>query len=242
MERIEPSSFYGPRAYFTTFDYRIIARTDDVDSLRLDVERQLKMLLLTKATVVCAASHLLSDVSFDILQRNPVLLEKSLVVPAMRRDKRDMKDVAEGRNFPDAQRREMEAYYRDHLNRVVNWDLQDNSRYLRNSLLHQLRDSKSVLSNRVTAKSRKHLQRLIVILSSSETIARGMIEEFSESLANEGHRRLLDLRELLYHISGARAINCKTPSRSRITWTMARMSAGKADKPFRCRYLLEVVS
>jgi hypothetical protein len=58
MERIDPKSLVGPRAYFTDFDHRIVERTRDLPRLRKAGERKLKGLLLVKGQIVCAAAHL----------------------------------------------------------------------------------------------------------------------------------------------------------------------------------------
>jgi hypothetical protein len=78
MKRIDPQTFKGPRAYFTNFDYRIVERTRNREKLRQDIERKLKILLLTKNTIVCAASHLTSEFAYQLFRENPILLNKGL--------------------------------------------------------------------------------------------------------------------------------------------------------------------
>ena len=141
MNKIEASDFKGPRAYFTNFDHRIVSRSPDTALLRRNVERRLKILLLTKHTVVCAASHLTSEFAYSLFRDNPILLEEELIVPALRRDRRDMADVFSGKDVPvisSSQSKEMIAFYENNLRKVVSWDLFDNSFWFRNNFLQQL--------------------------------------------------------------------------------------------------------
>ena len=89
MKRIEPSELSGPRLYFTIFDPRIIRFKIDKEAYRIQAERMLKIVLLTKPhTLVCPASHMVFIDHFTLLKRNPVLLQKEMIIPALRFDKR----------------------------------------------------------------------------------------------------------------------------------------------------------
>jgi hypothetical protein len=70
MRRTNPLELCGPRAYFTAFDPKIVARSGDSSELRLQCERKLKLLLLLKSRVVCAASHLSSPIAHAIFRAN----------------------------------------------------------------------------------------------------------------------------------------------------------------------------
>ena len=76
MERIKSTELQGANAYFTNFDNRIVFKTNDLSQLKKTVERNLKILLLTKNNVVCAASHLINPLTYDLLSNNKILLEK----------------------------------------------------------------------------------------------------------------------------------------------------------------------
>ena len=87
MKRINPNSLYGPRAYFTDIDEKIVRFKLDRNAYRREVERRLKILLIIKNTIVCAASHLAHEFAYTFFRSNPILLEKKIVIPALRRDK-----------------------------------------------------------------------------------------------------------------------------------------------------------
>jgi len=145
MQRIDPETFIGPRAYFTNFDYRIISRCGDLNDLRLDIERRLKILLLTKTTIVCAASHLTSEFAYRLFQANPILLRKGLVLPALRRDKSDISELFEQKRIPSALKEEMIQFYRNSIEYTVNWKLEENAGWFRDAFLRELEDERSVL-------------------------------------------------------------------------------------------------
>jgi len=68
MKRINPNILVGPRSYFTSFDYRIVKRSKNLDFLKREVERKLKLLLLIKSQITCAASHLTSTFAYEIFK------------------------------------------------------------------------------------------------------------------------------------------------------------------------------
>jgi hypothetical protein len=88
MRRTDATSFVGPRAYFTNIDHRVL-QNQPTAQVRRQIERELKVLLLTKHTVVCAALHLTGQFAYDLFRANPVLLDKEMIVPALRNDRND---------------------------------------------------------------------------------------------------------------------------------------------------------
>lgn len=161
MERIEPHNFNGPRAYFTNFDYRIIERTRNCEKLRKNIERKLKILLLTKNTIVCAASHLTSEFAYRLFRENPILLNKALIIPALRQDKSDISDLFIEKKIPSAQKQEMVDFYRSEISKTVNWRLEENSAWFRDSFLRELKDKKSVLRRNLIKLTDEQLQSII---------------------------------------------------------------------------------
>lgn len=87
MQRISASDFVGPRAYFTHIDYRMLYQQHVPLRVHRAIERELKVLLLTKHTVVCAASHLKGHFAYQLIRDNPILLDKQLLVPALRNER-----------------------------------------------------------------------------------------------------------------------------------------------------------
>lgn len=230
MERIEASSFQGPRAYFTNFDYRIVSRSEDTDALVREIERRIKVMLLTKGTIVCAASHLTSQFAFDLFQKHPILLTESLVIPALRRDKEDISAVFEGRVIPEEQKREMISFYNAHIDKVVTWDVSDDSTYFRDSFLQQLTDVNSILRTNLKKTHEKKINSVIKKIESTPTLGRDLIEGFAQSLRGSDKETVLNLRELLYHIFGAKSVNCESslPQENYLDYSPSDLSSNRA--------------
>ncbi|GEM_PF-994688 len=229
MDKIESFTFKGPRAYFTNFDHRIVSRSPDTVSLRKDVERKLKILLLAKQTVVCAASHLTSEFAYSIFRDNPILLQEGLVIPALRSDRRDMTDVFSGKDVPftsDSQKKEMIAYYNENLKKVVTWDLFDNSSWFRNNFLQQLADQNSILRRNLKKASQKQIELMTKQIELNPTLEREVIDDFSQKLNKADAKKLLSFRELLYHISGSRVVRCEgsVPQENYIDYNLGDIS------------------
>lgn len=208
MERILPETLVGPRAYFTSFDYRIAARTRDLSILQRDVERKLKTLLLIKSQVVCAASHLSSPVAFRIFSENPVLLRDSIIVPALRADKDGVSHALEGK-LPKGREHEA-AFYEENVRATVSWELEENSTWFRDRFLLELDDEQSLIRKRLTGVSHDAVQSLIATLRANPLLGREELEELSGFLPTQAQEAFLNYRELVYHMSGARVINCES--------------------------------
>jgi hypothetical protein len=81
MKRISPNGFQGPRVYFTGFDHRIVSGITGRELFEKNIERRMKLLLLHKTTMVCAASHLKTEFAYQFFKKHPELLRESLVLP-----------------------------------------------------------------------------------------------------------------------------------------------------------------
>jgi hypothetical protein len=125
MNRMLAADLLGPRAYFTGFDQNFLNRAGNKEAYVKNIERRLKLLLLLKTHLVCAASHLSSDVAQTILTTHPYLLDSGLIVPALRVGKENI-GVALA-DSPSADRASLSAFYEQHVPRVVSWRIEDNS-------------------------------------------------------------------------------------------------------------------
>ena len=229
MKRIDPTSFVGPRAYFTTFDYRIVARKRDRSRLRLDVERKLKILLLTKAHIVCAASHLTSPFAFNFFRDNPVLLNSGAVTPALRTDKPDIAAVFEKVKIPQGKKAEMVAFFEDNIVQCVNWDFADNAQWFRDSFLRELTTPQSVMRRQLAKLPAGELESLIGEVQREPTLGRDQIDDASRAFPRKERRVVITFRELLYHISGARVVHCEStlPQENYVDYSLADMKKGE---------------
>jgi hypothetical protein len=222
MERIEPNYFKGPRAYFTNFDHRIIRRTKNREKLRQDIERKLKILLLTKKFVVCAASHLTSEFVYQLFKENPMLLNKELIIPALRRDKSDISELFE-REKRSTLKQEMIGFYRNVIPKTVNWELEENSTWFRNSFLRELKNENSVLRKNLVKLTNGQVKSMIEEIEKDPILDRAKIDFIAAKLNQNERRILINFRELIYHISGARVVNCEgvLPQENYIDYSLA---------------------
>lgn len=237
MKRINPTSFCGPRAYFTDFDYKIVRFKHHRDAYRREVERRLKILLLTKNTVVCAASHLTHEFAYNLFKDNPILLTEGMILPALRRDIEHITDYLEERTpgkYPLAQDLRIKSYlkentkdfYRDHVNKVVDWELMENTAWFRANLLRALKDKCSVIRRNLPNLSEEKLNLLLSKIEENEILAREIILEGISTLPAKEQRILLNFVNLIYHMSGARVVNCESalPQENYIDYSLTDFS------------------
>lgn len=224
MDRICPVELKGPRAYFTAFDYRIVARTSNLDRLRKEVERKLKALLLLKSTIVCAASHLASAFAYDIFRSCPQLLSEGVIIPAFREDKKELDELFRKKRF--AGKDDALLFYEEHIVKTVNWDLKENSGWFRERFAAELADEASMIRGNLGDISSQSVSDLLESIQLSQILTRSQVDRFASGLPRHQRRLLLNYRELIYHMSGARVVNCESslPQENYIDYDLADLS------------------
>jgi hypothetical protein len=210
MQRINASQFVGPRAYFTNIDHRLLEQQHVSLQLRRAVERELKVLLLTKQTVVCAASHLKGRFAYDLVRANPVLLEKAMLVPALRNDRTNIADIFADDAQHNPLRDEMIQFYGERIHTVVGWDLVDNTSWFHTVTLHNLRDEQSVLRRNLTCSDEAIIAEMIAIVQNTPRMGRGVYDRCAALLSHQDRDVMLNFRDILYHMSGSRVIRCES--------------------------------
>ncbi|MDP9315911.1 MAG: hypothetical protein M3R24_34490 [Chloroflexota bacterium] len=223
MERIEPSVFSGPRAYFTNFDPQIVSRTSGDELQQQEVERVLKILLLTKSTVVCAASHLTSDFAYAFFRSHPILLNKGLVIPAMRRDKLEVADLFVGKAVPRDQLTNRIHFYEDELSTVVNWDFRDNTQWFWDNFTKELVTENSVLRRNLIDVPNGQIAAMVDAIKHNPVTTIEKIHIITEDLNPQHRQPLIDFGQLLYHMSGARVVQCQStlPQENYLDYSLA---------------------
>ncbi len=217
--RITPNTFNGPRAYFTAFDHRIVSRTDDLNLLKRQVERKLKILLLIKSKIVCAASHLTSHFAYDIFKQNPFLLNEGHIVPALRSDKIDIAELFEKMNNKD----ELIKFYNDNIKITVSWQLEDNSLWFKNQFVSEFQNENSLVRKQLSNVSSHNIAKIVQDVQSGDILSREKIDNTIKDLPDYAKLVVLNFRELIYHMSGARVVNCESslPQENYIDYDLA---------------------
>ena len=210
MKRVKSTDLKGANAYFTNFDTRIVNSTTNAEFLEHEIERILKILLLTKNNVVCAASHLLNPLSFKLISNNPILLDKELIIPAFRSDKSNFSELFDGKDINENEKEIYTSFYKSHLSKTVLWEVQDNSTWFRNSFLQGLMSDKSVIRKNLSSVSKTKIIKLIERVKEKDTLDRGTVEIELSNFDNNSKTILRNYRDLLYHMGGARVVNCES--------------------------------
>lgn len=207
------------------------------EAYKREVERRLKILLLTKNTVVCAASHLIHEFSYNLFKDNSILLTEGMVLPALRRDIEHITDYLEERTpwkYPLAQdlgiksylKENMKDFYRAHVNKVVDWELMKNTAWFRTTLLKALKDEYSVIRRSLLSLSKGKLDSLLSEIERNEILTREIILEGISIWPRKEQRTLLNFVNLIYHISGAKVVNCESalPQENYIDYSLTDFS------------------
>ena len=229
MKRLHSSELQGANAYFTNFDNRIVASSSNFMDLYSDVTRTLKILLLTKNNVVCAASHLINPLTFQLLSDNPIILEKEMIIPAFRADKNNISELFERKKISTKRKQTIVAFYEEHLSKTVLWDLQQNSTWFRDTFIQGLLSKNSVIRKNLSNLSNKEINTLISKTQDRIFLDRETIEELSQSFDAHSKIVLRNYRELVYHMSGARVVNCEStlPQENYIDYSFTDLSNNK---------------
>ncbi|MFV9644497.1 MAG: hypothetical protein ACNYWU_01615 [Desulfobacterales bacterium] len=234
MKRLKPESFTGPRSYFTDFDHRIVARTVNLSQLRINAERKLKLLLLIKSKIICAASHLATEFAYDILKDNPRLLIEGHVVPALRKDKNNISELFERKKID--RKAEILGYYEQNMRYAVDWELEDNSGWFRDRFIEEISNPTSLIREQLSHLSTTPIPTTVINnikkeISENRIISRSQIEHFAKELTSSQKELLYNFRELVYHLSGARVVNCESslPQENYIDYDIADLK-GKRTK------------
>lgn len=244
MKRIAPQALIGPRAYFTDFDHRLVSRCRDRALFRRKVERKLKVLLLLKGRIVCAASHLATRFAYDFFRDHPVLLTSETIVPAFRADKTDLSELFARKRFHD--REDSVRFYSDHVRSTVTWQLEENSGWFRDRFIADLQDDRSVLRHHFGKEHEETIADLLGEIQKESLLGRETIDRVSKSLPLKYRRLLQAYRELLYHVSGARVVNCESalPQENFIDYDLADLQQRRirlSEEQILWKLLIELV-
>ena len=221
MKRIDPKFLSGPRAYFTDFDHRIIARVKNKDVVKRKGERKLKALLILKGHIVCAASHLSTQFAYKFFKENPILLTSSVIIPAFRSDKNDLSELFAKKRFKNKE--SAIQFFKDHIHKTVKWELDENSMWFRNRFLADIEDEHSLLNIQIQPKNQLVIESIASEIRKGALLSRDLIDHVAKDLPRKEKRLLQNYRELLYHISGARVVHCESalPQENYIDYDLA---------------------
>lgn len=243
MKFIDPTNLKIPRIYFTEFDrvtYSQVAWTaEDVEEIKRNLERKVKLLGLIKGAVVIATSHLFeSELAQEFIRENPIVLEEGIILPALISKYKNFSDFLSAKREESKERaqylgnnkEEISTLLSNCVNAVIKWDVNLTTKWFKQRLLQDLEDERSVLRFNLSTVPTSRIADVSSRIGELEFCSRGEIYKIAK---NSGNRilwtRLCDYTDLIYYLSGARAVNSEgvLPQENLIDFSVADLVRGK---------------
>lgn len=209
------------RVFLTEFDritYSQVGWTaGEVDEIRSNLERKLKLLGLVKGHVLVPASHLLeSDLARELVLGHPALFSSGIIVPALRSDFESCEafldgkladaDTSESALYRGPEQREM-ARLIDREARIERWDVTDASSWFKARLLSDVDDDKSLLRSSLRNAGLSLPSDFRARVAETPVLSRGATYRIAR---DAGSTRLwgflCDYADFVYYLGGARAV------------------------------------
>jgi len=243
MKFIDPTNLKIPRVYFTEFDrvtYSQVAWTaEDVEEIKHNLERKVKLLGLIKGAVVIATSHLFeSELAQEFIRENPIVLEEGIILPALISKYKNFSDFLSAKREESKERAQYLGNNKEEINTllsncvdaVIKWDVNLTTKWFKQRLLQDLEDERSVLRFNLSTVPPPRIADVSSRIGELEFPSRGEIYKIAK---NSGNRilwtRLCDYTDLIYYLSGARAVNSEgvLPQENLIDFSVANLVRGK---------------
>jgi len=245
MKFIDPTDLKIPRVYFTEFDritYSQVAWTaENVEEIKHNLERKVKLLGLIKGVVIIATSHLFeSELAQEFIKENPIVLEKGIILPALISKYKNFSDFLfakreeskERERYLSKDKDEINALLSNSVNAVVKWDVGLTTKWFKQRLLQELENERSVLRFNLSTVPLPLIMDVASRISELESPSRGEIYNISK---NSGDKilwgRLSDYTDLIYYLSGALAVNSEgvLPQENLIDFSITDLARGKTN-------------
>lgn len=243
MKYIDPKNITVPRAYFTEFDrvtYSQVAWTEkDIEGIKLNLERKIKLLGCIKGVVVIATSHLFeSELANEFIKENPIVLEEGIILPALISDYSDFNSFLshkrdkskENELYMGADKDEINLLLSNCVNEVVKWDVQDTSSWFKQRLLEDLKNEKSVLRFNLSNVPLSIITEVASQVNELEFPSRGEIYNIAKDSGNKKlWIHLGEYADFIYYLSGARAVNSEgiLPQENLVDFSIADLTQQK---------------
>jgi hypothetical protein len=240
---INPVDLKIPRSYFTEFDritYSQVAWTaEDVEEIKRNLERKVKLLGLIKGVIIIATSHLFeSELAQEFIRENPIVLEKGIILPALISKYKNFSDFLSAKREESKERErylstdkdEINALLSSYVDSVVSWDVDLTTKLFKQRLLQDLEDERSVLRFNLSASPIQIIANVASRIRELESPSRGELYNIAK---NSGDKtlwtRLCDYTDFIYYLSGARAVNSEgvLPQENLIDFSIADFVSGK---------------
>ena len=220
MRSVEPKDLPAHRAFFTEFDLHgdptKWATPSERETVALSMERKLKLLLLTKANVLVAASQLLeSPFAHSILLKNPQLLESGAIVSSIKLGHKSSYEFLEIKRQEEKERANSPyhssqatdiAHLIDDKGLSVRWPLSLMSDWFRDRLVKDLTDEKSLIRVALSNEGVLFPYKLANAIAMEEGLSRGRVDQLAREFGDKKLRDFINIyADFVYYLSGARA-------------------------------------
>jgi len=236
-----PSNLIGPRTYFSLIDKNNIKQAKNWPEYKSELDQVLKILLLTKDTIVIAGSSLCNDMAFDYFseQDKASLFKNGIIKPAIRSQFSNFSEVFNDRikhkkeNLSD----EINQFFTENISEIVPWNLYDNSNWYKNQIAEQVNNTDSVLRTNLRNIDKISEKRFVELLSNEFSELEKTKNYFDRDKISkdvqikfdgESRTAITQFLDLLYYISGSRVVNCENyvPQENLIYYSHATMNFG----------------
>jgi hypothetical protein len=218
----------GARAYTTNFDtnlYDFAIKNGKLPQFRRNIEREIKVLLLTKNKVVTGASSMITPFGYDFLRENPLLLKEKLLIPAVGNHVVG-EDYEAGMNTSTLTDyyinriktqnidliKNLSSFFNDNIRIGVGWNHQNNTSGFKQKIIDGLNNEGSIIRCNLDNISKETVNRLIQSFTAVETeFSRKDIEKIvgDIGLTKKQADVIFKYQELSYNVSGATVVNAE---------------------------------
>ena len=244
MKSVKPDELAIHRAFFTEFDRYgdPIQWRNEIERLAIAklFERKLKLLILTKAHIVVAASQLLkSPFAHDILLSHPLLLESGAIVSSMKLGHNSSAEFLEIKREED-KNKPTSPYHSTRATEVarlidtqgtsVRWPLSSVSDWFRIRLTDDLADDHSLIRLALRREGIIPPQSLIEGIRAQEGLSRKTVDKLTAETKIPRLRDILRVyTDFIYYLSGARAIRSEgvLPQENLIDFSLSELVGRK---------------
>lgn len=243
MKSVSPESIRASRVYFTEFDrvtYSQVAWTPaDVEAIRLNMERKLKLVAMVKGHVVIAASHLLeSELAHEVLLPHPRLFSEGVIVPALRSEfagfeaflNSKLGEGKESAQYEGPIRREMAQMLDSQVAFAVRWKVEQATGWFKQRLLSDVADEQSLLRSCLRQVGVVAPSDLAGQISDLPSISRKDVYMLGKNTRNKDLWHILcAYADFVYYLSGAKAVQSEglLPQENLMDFGLSDMANGR---------------
>ncbi len=245
MKFVSPDSINASRVYFTEFDrvtYSQVAWTAaDVEAIRRNMERKLKLVALIKGHVVIAASHLLeSELAREVLFPNPRLFSEGVIVPALRVEfagfeaflDQKLSEGKESAQYEGSMRREMAQMLDSQVALTVKWEVGQTSEWFKERLLSDITDEQSLLRSCLRESGAIIPSGLVSRIRAIPRLSRGDVYTSAKETGDKNLWNIVcEYADFVYYLSGARAVCSEgvLPQENLMDFSLSDMVGGQTN-------------